>query len=107
MAWITPKTDRADSTTRTTYADMNRITNNMSELGGTPVKLTYTDADIVTAAEWSAIVNFMWSWDHEITMSTRFDNLNRIEAAMRDAWSGSLYPSNTRYPSNTLYPGEA
>lgn len=104
MAWITPVTDRPDAQTRTTYVDMNRIVNNMAELGGTPVKMIYTDADIVTLAEWTAIVDFAGFWDHDITMSSRFDNLNKIEAAMKSAWSGSLYPANTLYPSETLYP---
>lgn len=106
MAWITPVTDRENTQTRTTYADMNRIANNMAEMGGVPVNTSYTDADIVTLAEWSAIVGFIWSWDHEITSSTRFDNLNRIESAMAAAWSGSLYPADTLYPSETLYPRE-
>ena len=104
MAWTTPVTNRPNERTRTTYADMNRITNNMIELGGSPVKASYTDADIVTLAEWTAIVSFARSWDKTITMSSRFDNLNKIEQVMADAWSGSLYPSSTLYPSNTLYP---
>ena len=85
---------------------MNRIVNNMAELGGSPVKASYTDADIVTLAEWNAIIDFIKPWDVAITASTRFDNLNRIEAAMAGAWSGSLYPAETLYPSETLYPRE-
>ena len=85
MAWITPVTDRVGSTPKTTAADMNRIVGNIAHLGGSPVKSSYEDTDIVQLLEWYAIVSFAQVRDPSVTMSTRWDNLNKIEAAILDA----------------------
>ena len=99
MAWITPVTDR-EANSRTTYTDMNRIVGNIAHLGGDPVKLSYTQTDIVKAAEWSYIVTFAQVYDANVTDSTRFDNLNALEAALIRAHE--LYPAETLYPSDNL-----
>lgn len=99
MAWITPVTDR-EANSRTTYTDMNRIVGNIAHLGGDPVKLSYTQTDIVKAAEWEYIVTFVQTYDANVTASTRFDNLNALEAALLRAHG--LYPAETLYPSDDL-----
>lgn len=99
MAWTTPVTDR-EANSRTTYKDMNRIVGNIAHLGGDPVKLSYTQTDIVMRAEWDYIVQFAQLTDASVTDSTRFDNLNRIEAALLRAHG--LYPAETLYPSDNL-----
>lgn len=88
--WIEPITNRPNADTRTTATDMNRIANNMAELGGTPLKTNYVETDIVMTDEWKAIVEFVKMHDSGITDSTRYDNLNRIELMMK-----RLHTANT------------
>ena len=99
MAWITPVTNR-EANSRTSYLDMNRIVGNVAHLGGNPEKLSYTKTDIVMKAEWDYVVQFAQIIDATVTDSTRFDNLNKIEAALIRAHE--LYPANTLYPSDSL-----
>lgn len=99
MAWITPVTNRQPGS-RTTAEDMNRIAGNIAHVGGSPEKLNYIKTDIVKAAEWSYIVNFAKIYDASVTDSTRYDNLNTIEAAIKRAHE--LYPAEDLYPSNDL-----
>lgn len=106
MEWITPVTNRLPNS-YTTAEDMNRITNNVAYLGGSPVKLTYTDKDIVTAAEWAYIIDFVQGKAREITVTdaTTYTNLNAIEQALIEAYDDSqLTPGNSLYPGNALYP---
>lgn len=56
MSWITPKTDWTELD-RVTYADMNRIAGNLNELGSTSLKADYTQDDVVSKAQWGAIVD--------------------------------------------------
>lgn len=101
MAIIAPVTDRGELS-RTTAEDMNRIVNNLQELGMNWTRSPYTADDIVRKEEWEAIVSFAQSKNPEITESTRWDNLNRIEA-LAVGYVG-LHPSDSLYPSEELYP---
>lgn len=91
MAWITPIYDRANAETRTTATDMNRIANNMAELGGTPIKSTYGSSDIVLVNEWTAILDFIRPHNDRINESSRFDNLNLIELMMKRLHDGHTW----------------
>lgn len=84
MAWITPVTDRVAGS-RTTATDMNRIANNLTEVGAILEKTTYTSNDIVTATDWNQILSVAKSVDSTITDSTDYVNLNKIEAAIATA----------------------
>lgn len=103
MAWITPITDRPDEDTRTTAVDMNRIANNVHELGGD--LLTFAVNDIVTVAQWEYLVDFARLIDGDISYESSFSNLNRIEEALRKLHDGEvLLPSESLYPAEDLYP---
>lgn len=91
MAWITAVYNRASAETRTTATDMNRIANNMAELGGNPIKTNYTSADIVLVNEWTAILDFIRPHNDRINESTRFDNLNLIELMMKRLHDGNTW----------------
>lgn len=91
MAWITPKYDRASTETRTNATDMNRIVNNMAELGGTPIKSTYGSSDIVLVDEWEAIIGFIRPHNERINESSRYDNLNAIEYMMKRLHDGNAW----------------
>lgn len=57
MAWIEPKTDWSNDD-RCTYEDLNRIGQNIKELmPSASVRTNYTQADILTKAEWNTIIN--------------------------------------------------
>ena len=57
MAWITPKTDWAE-TDFCTYSDMNRIAGNLNYLlDASTLKDDYTQNDVVTLTEWEAIID--------------------------------------------------
>ena len=57
MAWITPKTDWSELD-RCTYADINRIAGNLNYLlDDDALKADYTQDDVITASEWSDIVD--------------------------------------------------
>lgn len=105
MAWITPVTNRAPSS-RTTASDMNRIVNNIAELGGSPITQVYDGTEIVTAAEWDYICEFARAYNEAVTMETTYINLNAIEQtlAIVHEHSMKLFPANTLYPGNSLYP---
>lgn len=104
MAWITPVTNRMSKFTKTTALDMNRIVGNIIELGGSPIKSTYTSNDFVKQTEWDYIVLFASLYDSKVTASTDFVNLNRIEEALRQAHLGGLYPREDLYPNSSLTP---
>lgn len=105
MAWITPVTDRMSDEPKTTYADMNRIANNMAEVGGSPLRTNYSYKSIVTKAEWDTIVAFCKAIDPFVNNSTTWQNFNRIEAALETAHTPSaLYPSDSLVPSDNLVP---
>lgn len=56
MAWITPKTDWAE-TDYFTYVDANRIAGNLNHIYPTAaLKDDYDDDDVVTASEWTAVL---------------------------------------------------
>ena len=101
MAVITPVTDRGELS-RTTAEDMNRIVNNLQELGMNWERGIYTSDDIVRKEEWEAIVSFAQTKDPEVDASTRWDNLNRIEA-IAVGYQG-LHPSDSLYPNDELFP---
>lgn len=104
MAWITPVTNRFPNS-RTTAVDMNRITGNIKALGGSPVKLTYSNTDIVTLEEWEYICDFARAYNDNITRETTYINLNEIELTLEQLHEHSrLLPSNSLYPSNSIYP---
>ena len=87
MAWITPKTDWLE-TDRCTYSDMNRIAGNVNEICGTSLKANYTQDDVVTLAEWQAIVSAIESKANEVGYviidgigeSVTADNFNAAES---------------------------
>jgi hypothetical protein len=110
MAWQTPVTDRPNAQTRTTAEDMNRISGNVNYLWATSLREDFTSNDIVTLAEWNAIIRRT----NEIaallgisgaTDSTNYANLNYIEsiaASYKDL--GPLWPAEELYPAEDLYP---
>ena len=110
MAWIEPVTDRQNSQTRTTADDMNRICGNINFLWATSLKTDFTAADIVTLAQWNAILrNTNEIADllgiSEAADSTLYTNLNYIESiakAYKDL--GPLWPAEDLYPADNLYP---
>lgn len=106
MAWITPVTNRTAGS-RTTAEDMNRIVGNIAYLGGTPVRPSYSNIDIVRAEEWEYIVEFAQRTDPYVSEETGYINLNRIEASMLTLLETSkLKPKTTLKPSDTLYPNK-
>lgn len=106
MAWIAPVTDRMSADPRTTYVDMNRIANNMAEVGGSPVRANYSSKSIVTKSEWDAIVAFCRTIDPFVNSSTTWQNFNRIEAALLSAHTPPTPPATSLYPSNGLVPSD-
>lgn len=104
MAWITPKTNRTGPDSRTTETDMNRISGNLNVLTGGAFKDNYTNKDIVLISDWTALIEAVRFWNKDITNGTDWTNFNAIEAAMLEAYSGDLKPSNSQYPSESLKP---
>lgn len=90
LEFPTPVTNRMSELTRTTATDMTRIAKEAEYLGADLPKVTFTNADIVTEAEWNAIVNFAITLDEDITYSTIYTNLNDIESAFRDKYEEEL-----------------
>ena len=86
MAWITPKTDWLE-TDRCTYTDMNRIAGNVNEICETTLKANYTQDDVVTLAEWQAIISALetvalsvgYVPDETMTESVTADSYNAVE----------------------------
>lgn len=84
MAWITPVTDRTDAV-NITCDDINRMMNNMQEVGGTPLKTDYTNTDFVYEDEWDALITFLHDEGYiNIDSSSHYSNLNAIEAALEE-----------------------
>lgn len=87
MAWITPYTSWAD-TDRCTYTDMNRIAGNVNYICSTSLKADYTQNDIVTLAEWNAIISALdtlaasygYTPDDEPDTTTDAGNFNAVES---------------------------
>lgn len=109
MAWITPVTNRENSRTRTTNADMNRIAGNINCIAPVTLKANYVVNDFVTLTEWTNIINATNIIADEIGMehateSTRYDNLNYIELIAKTYNDVALYPYDDLYPANNLYP---
>ena len=86
MAWITPKTDWSELD-RCGYTDMNRIAGNINELAGTSLKANYTQDDIVTGFQWTAIITAVialaetegYHIDDAPDMSATAGNINTVE----------------------------
>lgn len=110
MAWTEPVTDRPNTQTRTTAKDMNRISGNINFLWATGLKETYTSSDIVTLAQWNAILRNINEIANllgisEAEDSTLYTNLNYIESiAMAYKDLGPLWPAEDLYPAENLYP---
>ena len=57
MAWITPKTDWAE-TDYFTYIDANRITGNLNHIyPSADLKDDYDNDDVITVSEWTAVLD--------------------------------------------------
>lgn len=71
----------------TTAADMTRMVRNGALAVATyaPGRMRYQTGDIVREDEWFALVEAAQTIDPDVTFSTRYDNLNRIEAAFDSA----------------------
>ena len=87
--WYAPQpavTDRGPDS-YTTAADMTRMVRNGVLAVDTyaPGRMSYQQGDIVREDEWRALVEAAQTIDPEVTLSTRYDNLNRIEAAFASA----------------------
>lgn len=100
MAWITPVTDRQTGLSRMTYEDMNRITTNINKVrwllvasGYTPggsdcPKTSWTQNDIITAEDWSAILSALsgactpieYVPETEPTSAMTYQNINNVES---------------------------
>lgn len=67
----------------TTAADMTRMVRNGVLAVDTyaPGRMVYQQGDIVREDEWRALVEAAQTLDPAVTLSTKYDNLNRIEAA--------------------------
>lgn len=91
MAWITPKTDWTELD-RCTHEDINRIAGNLNELGGTSLKDDYTQDDVVTLAEWQAIVDAVnnlvenegYTTDGTPDMTATAYNFNVVESLTKE-----------------------
>lgn len=87
MAWTTPYTSWSE-TDRCTYDDMNRIAGNVNEICGTSLKADYTQNDVVTLAEWNAILSaldtlaatYEYTPDDEPDTSVTASNFNAVES---------------------------
>lgn len=91
MAWQEPYTSWAD-TDRCTYDDMNRIAGNVNYICGTSLKADYTQNDVITLAQWNAIITALdtlaASYDFtpadEPDTSTYSGNFNAVESYTLD-----------------------
>ena len=88
-AWYDPVpavTNRGPNS-HTTAADMTRMVRNGVLAVNTyaPGRMVYNQGDIVREDEWKALVEAAQTIDPTITLSTRYDNLNKIEAAFDTA----------------------
>ena len=110
MAWTIPGTDRPNAQTRTTADDMNRICANINYLWAASLRVNFTSSDIVTDTEWSGVITATNGIAdllgmNEVTASTDYANLNRIEAiALAYKELGPLWPADDLYPAEDLYP---
>ena len=88
-AWYepeTPVTNRGQGS-RTTAEDMTRMVRNgaLAVPSYAPGRMVYQRGDIVREDEWDALVAAAQTIDPTVTASTRYDNLNKIEAAFGSA----------------------
>lgn len=110
MAWATPVTDRPNAQTRTTADDMNRICGNINYLWATLLKTNFVSTDIVTDTEWDGVITSTNEIAdllglNEVTESTDYANLNRIESIAKAYWDLlPLWPADDLYPAEDLYP---
>lgn len=89
MAWITPKTDWT-AADMVTYEDANRITGNLNHIKtDAGLKDTYTQDDVITASDWTMILEalsavitetgYRLAEDEFPDSSTSALNFNRVE----------------------------
>lgn len=88
-AWYepeTPVTNRGQGS-RTTAEDMTRMVRNgaLAVPSYAPGRMVYHRGDFVREDEWGALVAAAQTIDPTVTASTRYDNLNKIEAAFGSA----------------------
>lgn len=88
-AWYepeTPVTNRGQGS-RTTAEDMTRMVRNgaLAVPSYAPGRMVYHRGDFVREDEWDALVAAAQTIDPTVTASTRYDNLNKIEAAFGSA----------------------
>lgn len=99
MAWIEPVTDRTDGSARMTYADMNRITNNINAVrelartegytvpGSDITKTLWIKNDIITKQQWLQILDSLatvaravsYSYENSPDNSMYYENINIVE----------------------------
>lgn len=60
MAWITPKTDWAQSD-HVTHEDLNRIFGNVNILAGSSMKEDFTKNDFLTVQQWNQLIGYLRS----------------------------------------------
>lgn len=86
---ITPVTNRADSSTRTRLADIERIADNYEELFSISLTRSWRTTGIVDVADWEAICSVAKAvgeaYGLDISNSTNFVNLNNIEMVVARA----------------------
>lgn len=88
-AWYDPVpavTNRGPGS-KTTAADMTRMVRNGALAVDTyaPGRMVYQQGDIVREDEWIALVEAAQTIDSTVTLSTHYNNLNKIEAAFESA----------------------
>lgn len=88
-AWYDPVpavTNRGQGS-KTTAADMTRMVRNGALAVDTyaPGRMVYRQGDIVREDEWIALVEAAQTIDSTVTLSTHYNNLNKIEAAFESA----------------------
>lgn len=116
MAWITPKTDWSELD-RCGYEDMNRIAGNLNELGGTSLKADYTQDDVVTGTQWTAIIGAVnalvereeYHTDDEPSMEVTALNFNIVEGLTQEIYDWIALKQrqhDAAVYSGEIYPGE-
>lgn len=115
MAWVTPKTDWAD-TDYFTYADINRIDGNLNVLyPSADLKTDFDNDDIITVTQWQAVLDTLdtiiettgYSIDAEDTspsMTAAAYNFNIVESLTQSLsdWIDLL----NRQASARIYSGD-
>lgn len=86
MAWVIPVTDRTEGA-RCTPDDLNRIASDINYLQGSSLKDDFTNDDIVTLEQWTAMMNgvadcclkYGVKMETPVSLATTYANFNQAE----------------------------